>query len=549
MENKSFYEQSFTGMNRRLDPDKMGKGNCTLAVNVDLSRLTSVRKRKGTTLLGDAGISNSQVQSLIEYVTTKDNKEQRQIQMIRNNSLYFFNSDTNTWDLSGGSSTAPFVNNEQIQSVLYKNRVYYTSPNRFLCYNEGTSTITDVSPNGNDQDKIKGSCLAVGQRTLFIGNVTVNGEYLPTRVYYSWFDLVSANKGPTDQLWLPEEENLANSSTYFDVEGGYVQNIISFANTNKVYIFSDTKCYTFDINQVETNPFNALQEVFEIGCAGARSAVVVDKCLYWMDKQAKIWAWNGGVDVPIEISYIIDDNNAGDSVISQIDRSNDNLSKVVAFGIGKTIYFSVGTINIDNVVIPNAVIKLTASQDGIAGYLSLDSYPDRLLVGAIVTVNNNKSLAVGNSQNALLMNSGLNDIDLNNAEVAINSYYRTRHYDFGYSFLDKKINDFAIKFRPQFVEDPNRKIYLDVKVSIDNSTDYKDLSVVNNGVANRGRVELQTNNIKDRQKTAILYLTNAQAQGLNIGFEFGNSNKDETFELSAFGFNKVTIENNNIRIK
>jgi hypothetical protein len=537
---KPIYEDQFYGIDRRLDPDKLGDGFSTLAVNVELDRIGTVRKRKGQQAFGTLGTGVQPVQALIEYILPSG---ETQPQMVRNGTVYKYDFTT--------SSSVVIANNQfsslsQVQSETFKNRVYYCSENETLRWTNGTiGNLTEVGDVA--ENKIKAKCMAVGQRTLFVGGVTFgqsNSQVTyPDRVYYSRFD--TDKNEESDVFWNAEDETgLGNSTRYFRVEGGIVQCIISFANRNRVFIFSDTRCYAFDVNQVETNPFGALIEIFPIGCAGPKSAVVIDGVLYFMDKQAKIWAWSGNSSRPEELSFNIDDEGFGQSVISQIDKSEENISKVCAFGVGKKVYFSVGNISIDGKTLNNACIKLSSSQNGLRANISIDTFPDRILCGATITVNDQKVLLVGNSNSSLLLNRGLNDLNLAGESVAIDSYYRTKSFHFGFPFGVKKIKQMMIKYKPTEIES-----YLEVAVSLDGNTGFNPLTKPKTEPSRFGQINMYDDEYLNLgQKISKLNIPN-ELQAFTLAFEFRNQQKDETFEISTFGFESVIIEDSNLTLQ
>ena len=527
------YFDQFYGMDRRVDADKLGQGLSPLAVNVDLDRLGTVRKRKGQTILGQSGGSGQVVQAVFEFVNAAGISE---IYSVKNGSIYKYDKINDIFSVVNGGS-AKFTTNDQVQVEQFKNRVYFSSKSGNLCYFDGT-TVIDV--NTKEIDKIKATCMAVAQRTLFVGNVTFNNVTYSDRVYYSLFDTV--NRVEDDKFWEAAEEGLADSTRYFMVEGGIVRNIITFSNINRVLIFSDSKCYSFDINQVATNYLNALQDVFNIGCAGEKAATVVDGVLYWMDRKGKIWAYSGNTSRPEEISYMIDDENLGASVISQIDKSDLNLSQVSAFGIGKKVYFSIGSIGLDRESLPNACIKIAASQNGFKGYFAIDTFPSRLLCGNIATINNSQFLMVGTSENILLLNSGLNDVSSDNGELAINSYYRTRSMHFSYPFANKFIDEVMVKYKPSILANN----YLDMAVAVDGQVEYIPVTRPKTEVLTHGVINTYDPKAEYLgQKTSKIKLPN-ELKAQTISIEFSNRQLNETFEICGFGFEKISIENLNL---
>ena len=532
--NQNYYQDQFYGMERWLDNDKLPDGKSPLAVNVDLDRLGTVSKRKGTSLVGSVG-SNS-VQSIIEYINTGGESE---IHAIRNNALLKYNGS----DWANVATLTDSVN--QFSSVLFKNRVYHKSPDEYLFYEDGlTNTVV-----GSGSDRIKGKCLAVGQRTLFIGNVTITDQdndittTYRSRVYYSLFN--TTDNLPGDQFWNDAESGLLTSTRFFEIEGGQVQAMVSLKERNRVYFFTDSSCWTFDIDQVETSPQNALQEIFSIGCCGQRAVTVVDGVMYWMDKKGKVWGWAGNGTRPTEMTYSNDDQNLGRSVISQINKSDDNLSKVSAFGVGKRVYFAIGSIQIDSEVLSNAVIKISLSQNGLAGNLSLENYPDRILCGAVVKVDNSEALFVGNSKNIMRLSYGLNDVNLAGEDVAINSYYRTKHYNFKAPFLNKSIKSLIINYRPQ----PDKNTFLVLKASIDLSNEYKNISNPVEDPNDTGKIDMWDKKNKTLNQAMGMVNISPDFKAKNISVEFSNSELNQSFTLSSFSFLGLNVQDSNTAIE
>jgi hypothetical protein len=522
--NNQYFERLFNGMNRRRDPDKAGQGDCSLAVNVDLSRLGTVRKRKGSILYGQKGNTDDQVQDLIEYKNV--------LYMVRNGSVYAYNTITSLWEVK---NSGIFPSKKQVSSVIYKDRIYYTSPDENLGYITGSGAYTTV---GTGVNQIKGRCLGTAQSTLYIGNVTVDNVHYPNRVYFSLYDVDNNTEG--DQFWGEDETGLANSTNKIDLPSE-VRNITSFPNQNLIFIFTDKQCWAFDIVQAGLNSQGALISVFNIGCCGHRASTVIDGVLYWMDSQGKIWAWTGNSARPEELSYSIDDDNLSESVISQIDRSRDNLSKVHAFGLGRNLYFSVGDIILDGVVMPKACIKFTLSQDGLRSYPSIDTHPDRILCSTITTIDNNRVLVLGDSINVKILNIGLNEVNTNGQPIAISSLYRTKTYDFGMPLNQKTLNEIIIRYRPQQIEN----CYLDVKLSVNNSIAFQAISKVTDNIAGRGIINMYDPNSNLRHVLKKVSIP-PQFKGYTHAIEFSNEELNQSYEVSLFGFENVTIDNPNV---
>lgn len=527
LKTRSFFEDHFFGMNLRMDSDKIPDGASQLAVNVDLTGFKRLGQRKGTSLLGQAFEAKERIQSLQEITNANGTSTQY---MVKNGSVYKYNSKK--WIVIHSGA---FTGNINVPSVVYKQRLYMTSSENFLQYSDGA----DISDVGTGSDRIKGKSLAVGQRTLFIGNVSFNGVEYPDRVYYSRFDIDNRIEG--DEFWETSEGNLTDSTRFFRVEGGNVRAMASFANRDRVYIFSDTRCYAFNVSIASTNPFAALQEIFPIGCAGPNAVKVVSGSMYWMDRKGKMYVWGGGTTRPEEISYAIDSENTNNSIPASIDKADSNLTDIAAFGISKQIYFSVGTINIANKQIKNACIKLFLSQNGFYSYNSVDTFPERPLVGEDMTIDSSDVLVLGNSSNVVYLSDSFNDIDGNNQETAIDAFYRTKSYKFGFDLATKTISNIFIQYKPQ-PEDS----YLNVKVSEDKGLVFRAIAS-DNKEGQFGVVNMKQTESTDRQIIKRINMPN-DVRFENISFEFSNKRKDQSFEINGFGSFDVKSEEPDISL-
>lgn len=528
----SFYEDRFFGMNLRMDEDKLPDGFSPLAVNVDLTRMKTLKSRKGTVLFGQKFDTSGSVQNLIELVTPTG--FQRQL-MVKNGTLYKYTD--NLWE----NIKAGYFSQNLLSSVTYKNKVYYTSKSDAL-----SSTIGDsnISPVGTFDNQIKGKCLGVGQRTLFIGDVVINNVNYPDRVYYSRFDIDNRTEG--DEFWEEVENgivgNLNSSTRFFRVEGGIVQAISSFANRDRVYIFSDTKCYSFNVSQAETNPFSALNEIFPIGCAGPNAVTVVNSMMYWADKEGRLWAWSGGTTRPEEISYNIDSENLDKSIVTSIDKTPSNLEAICAFGYSKQIYFSVGEIALSDKRLANSCLKLFISQNGLMSYTCVDTFPERILCSHNFRIGQKNIITAGTASNVVELNTGLNDVSATGEIVAIDSFYRTRSYNFDYPLFQKKVENIYIQFKPTF----DKSNSLELLTRTERSTNY--ILISNPSTPDKfGTIEMFEEDNQILQKISKINLPN-DVQGDNISFEFANRELDGSFEITAFGTFNVKISKINIGI-
>jgi hypothetical protein len=326
------------------------------------------------------------------------------------------------------------------------------------------------------------------------------------------------------------------------VQGGNVKALASFANRDRVYIFSDNRCYSFNVVLSLTNPFGALQEIFPIGCAGPNAVIVQDGIMYWMDTGGKIWAWTGGTTVPEQISYQIDDDELKDSIVSSINKSVENMEKVAAFGIGKLIYFSTGSLSVRSRQLKNAVIKIFLSQNGLRGFTSIDTYPDRILNGAQFKIQGQDEMVCGNSSNILQMRTGLNDVTTNNTAVAVNALYQTKSYNFGYPLTTKRLGDLMITYKPQ-----SDNSELGISVYVDNSID-PNIVTASGKQDKYGKFNMKEGKSTDRRITKMVNMSQ-EVEGDTIMFEFSNNQLNQSFELHQFGAYELEIKNLNISIE
>jgi hypothetical protein len=529
----TFYENSFFGINSRLDTDKLPNGFSPLAVNMDLTKMKTLKTRKGTAIFGSP-LEANKIQNVTQLTNPDGSKTQL---MVKNGTIYKLNTNEGgrVWEIKNSGRLSSDVNT--VQSIVFKNKIYFTTENDYLCSTIGDGVVTDV---GTVDNRIKAKCIGSGQRTLFVGNVTVNNINYPDRVYYSLFDQDTLIE--TDQFWEEVEQGnpgtLATSSKFFRVEGGNVRAIVSFANRNRVYIFSDTKCYSLNVGGVQTNQFASLQEEFPVGCCGPNAAIVSNSMLYWMDQNCKMWSWNGITARPEEISYNLDSENGNASIINSISKSKENLESIAAFAFGKQLYFSVGEIRTADRILKNVVLKSFISQNGLMSYTSIDTFPDRIMLGTGITIEGSNILVVGTNAALLEMNVGLNDIQGAGGIVPVENIYQTKAYNFGFPLTTKKISNLFVQFLPT-----REDSYIDIAVCPDRGA-YQKISEVN--TINRFGV-VGTKDL-DEQKNQKIRKVNfpTESQGENIAFEFSNSSLDQGFEISAFGSTDVDVSPLNI---
>lgn len=512
-----------------MNPMDLPEGFSPLAVNCDLSRINTLRKRKGTARYGNDFNDNEQVQAIINY--NKSNGDEQGI-MIKGGALYKY--DGSKWVLIQANVVDK---GKHVAITQFNQKIYFCSKDSFLQSTDGT-TVTDAQTGA---DRIKGTALATGQNVLFIGNVTANATLYSNRVYYSYFDDDTLSK--TDQFFNPNvgSGNLATSNRYFEFEGGEIKALVSFSNRDRVYIFTATTCYTFDIAVATTNPGRAVQQVFDIGCAGPNAAKVIDGVLYWMDNKGKIWAWNGGTNRPEELSYFIDDDELNESIISSIDKSVDNMLQICAFGISKLLYFSVGSLSVNNAQIPNACIKMVLSANGLRAFVTVDSFPERILVSDIVSDNNQNIIVAGTATQVIQLRKGLNDITLDNTEKPVSFRYQTRAEDFGEPHTTKQVQHIEVRYRPQ-EKDSN----LDIAIYPDTSV--KSINVVKKDLPKKhGSLNMRGANPNDREKIKLVYVPE-NTTGDTFIVEFSNDRLNEPVEIYSYAMNNTVIKTLNVPV-
>lgn len=503
---KPVWVRDFQGMNQRQDADKIPVNSSPLLVNISLSKPGSLLKRRGSELLATAE-AGAGIQGGISYRKVDGTQDLR---IIRDGDIEVYDASTNTYSITAAGAFTP---GSKVVSVNYKERVYHISPDDFLKYETGGAT-TDV---GVGADRTTGTAIGVAQNTLFVA--------VDNKVYYSLFD--SSNNVPGDQLWEDSEASLANSTRFF-TRPNKVVTLFSYGTTGSIYAFTDTDCVTFDVAQAD-NAFGPVT-VFNIGCAGLRAVTECNGWMIWMDPQGRIWGW-GGAGTVMPFSWDLEDDANQEAIINAI--SSNDLTQVVAGTSGNEFWFDVGSVTTFGRNLTNVRIKGLLSQDLTKILWSVDTYPYRASIFITAKTDDQERAHYGavGVNNVYRIGVGANDDD-----AAINAFALTPFFNFG-ELKTYQMKGLMMKFRPQ----PNENTYLRVAYSTDINTNYSDISDPDNGISSAGVIDMY--DPQDGLRSKILeVLCPQEFRGHNVSIEIGNSQLNESFELSGIGMRLSVIE-------
>lgn len=514
----------FRGMNCRQDLDKMPAESSPLILNCDLDTTGSISSRKGTDLLGaESQNTGNGVQALLEY---KKNDGTKALKVVRDGDIDIVSADGNAITEAVASA---FSTDEQMQSTNFLNRTYYISLNNYLAYDDltsGTGSLTEVN-SGNA--RIRGACLAVSPTTMYIGQEKTN----PDRVYYS---RATSGQPNASDFWNVGETStdLANSTRYFSTITKTTA-IWYYSVRGLLYAFSETEGFEFDVTQAD-NPNAAIRKRFNVGCANPRAITEVNGWLVWMDRNGRIWGWPGtGGERPL--SWDLEDDNKGNSLISAIDKSSANLDSICAGSQGNKFYFSVGDLNYYGQSFNNVVIQGIFTQTLSSVFWSIYSLPWKPSVFTTATINNTEKLVVGSSDtdDVYQMNTGLND---NNAgvEIAINNQFITAYIDFKHPYMTKYLKKMFISYEPQQNSADNQE-YIKVEYAKNNDIAYTIISDPDNTtpVINLGVINQYNSSATLRESVGTVSLP-SEAQFRNISIKFSNNELGEAMGIKKIGY-------------
>jgi len=517
-----FVETNFLGMQQRVDAHKLPAGYSPLLINISNDKPYTWGKRPGSVILGSTLAGNG-VYGMANY---EANDGTNVLRISRSTNLYTYNPTTDAWT----SAIAAAFPASRVEATNYLNRVYWIGSGLNLSYETGSS-LTSV---GTASNKIKATCIATSQNTLYVGNVTSVGGGAVSyqdRVYYSLFRGATT---ATDQLF-EDTETLATSTRWFSV-GAPIKCLYPNPDSGQLLVFTSKQCFLFDITFPNNNYGPRL--LFNIGCANQRSVTTCNGWLVWMDNEARIWAW-GGAGKPIPLSWDIEDDSYEEAIINKIPRSQ--LSSVCAGSDKNKFYFSVGPITTYGTTFSNCVIRGLATQSFDSILWSLDYYPYKFSIFANTYISD-KQVLVGACTNndAYLLNTGTNDNG-----TAINAIAKTRFIDFD-SYYDTKTDDIIlIEYRPQSAESTNLK----VAYAVDGSTSYTAVSDPDAGqpLTAYGSLDMYNSSYSTKLNDLKYIFMPKGIKFRRISIEISNNQVSEDFEISSIGLRVQTIEKLNTR--
>ncbi len=524
---------SFGGISQRQDMDQISDNYSPLTVNVSNDKPGTWSKRNGIPQLGST--RSGGIKGLIEWnantaAMTNANQRVRYFRgtnVAGRNNLETVDVSNGTFNINDTSQTVI----DYVDSVNYIDRVYHISPSNYLSYETGSALAQVATAN------IRGKCLATAQNTLFVGNVNVLNSIIvdyQSRVYYSDF----TSNIPTDNFYdTAKGQNITNTTNYFTVLAPVV-GLFNFSATGLLYVFTRDACYSFDVRLLE-NRIGPLKK-FNIGLINKKAICECNGAMYWMDYEGRIWSWSG-YGLPQNVSWELQDDENGEAVLSQLDRSN--LNAFAAGTIYNKIYFSLGQslITYKGQTVANPVLRGLLTQNMQSITWGIDDFPVKPAMFTTTIINNSRKLVFGslNTDDIYYINSGTND----GTNIAINAYANTKFLDFGLQLYRKQFLRLLIKYKPQ----PVAGTYLVVKWAVDGVLPYTTLSDPTyvgggspaTGTAVRGTIDMNIGYTSTSFfYTQALELPN-ECIGKSISVQVGNSKVNQRFEVSAIGIEFV----------
>ena len=514
-------QTDISGMMCRMDADKIPDNKSPFLLNVELGKETNISKRNGSQLIGTNQESASFVQGGIDFVRYDGTRDLR---VVVNGNIKKYNPATSGWS---NVATSVFNTSSKVQMVLFNNKVYYISPNDNMVSEDSMGNITTIGSGGNE---IKGQNLTVAENALFISNINSIANSTVTQGDRCYFSFTSTNT-PSDQLWTNTtgQNTLATSTRFFTALSPIVASF-SLGVSGISYHFTDSATYAFDLRFL--NNLIGPQKVADFGICGPRAVTMCNGFLLWMDSNARIWAY-GGVGLPVPLSYYIEDDFYGNSLISKIDKTQ--LSNVCAGSFNNTFYFSIGNVTYFNETVNGCIIKgllpphFGMMLDPSVVKWSIDNYPEQPAFFINAKINKIPMVLFGSNstQNLYQMNLGGSYADNNQA---INMKIKTKFYSFGDFFISNKSSDIFIKYKPQTT--PNT--YLKTKFSTDMNLNYTTISdPLANQTATNGVINMYDAN-STTTTDAVQTLTMPSMQRFRtLSLEFSNNVINQGTEISS----------------
>lgn len=460
----------FQGLNSRQDISKIPDEKSIFLRNVSLSKLGTLVKRFGSSILGNPSVA-SLIQGAIEYYQYSGT---RNIIAMSNGNINFF--DGSNWRTIASSvfTPTPLVN-----MALFNNKVYMVSPNDNLISLDSNNQILTVGDNGN---QISGKNICQIQNTLFISNITGVGGYSVSQQDRCYFSFTNGSIS-TDQFYTNAagQNTILTSQRFFTLHSPIIASF-AFGVTGLSYHFTEDACYQFDLRT--TSNLLGPQKVFNIGICGPRAICECNGFMIFMDKNGRIWVW-GGTGLPSNISIDIDDDMYGDSLIASLNKAN--LSSVAAGSLLNHFYFSIGNITFQNEVLNNVIIKGMISQNIYKipqAIFSHDDYPIQANIFLKAKLNNIDNLFFGSNSTGDIWQMNVNQYNDNNAAIPME--VMTKFLNFGEYFNTKESTELFIKYRPQTYF----KNYLVVSYAINSNINYTIISDPVNNVQGNGIINM-----------------------------------------------------------
>jgi len=322
---------------------------------------------------------------------------------------------TGSWTtISGISTTWDNYADSQPDMENYLGRTFivgYKSDSTFLPNALIDATTFKTSDDTMLTDMPQGKYIVRYRDLLYVLHAKTGGTVYPTRVYYC--------DEPTAGFiaW-------ANLSTTF-IEFGYDDGDVITGGAealDRLIVFKTNSMWKYDESSVE--------KVADIGCDSNRSIKVINKVLYWYNRDG-FWRWRGGQPELISAKaqpYIDAMNQA-------------SLLDVVAVPYNGTEYRAfIGTITVEDITYTNAWFCWDTRREKC--YIRCTATPGK---SACVYVENGKRRAYfGNDDGYVYKFATPVDKDYTDAGAEIDSFFITKNLDYGAPEIKKIVNQMTV---------------------------------------------------------------------------------------------------------
>lgn len=366
------------------------------SINVNFDKMGSARTRRGTTLLGTAGVLSGNLLGLYEF---RDSGAGVNNQIIAVNGTVVYYLSGTTWT----SKRTTLTSGSKARFTTFLDFVFMVNGTEATAIWDGNPSNSFITT-GNAASAPTGTFIENYRSRVWIAG----NSSKPDRVYYS--SVPSAIATPII-TWSTDD----TTGDWIDISPMDGENITGLKRAKgALLVFKNNHLYRiFSVNQADPDP------QINIGTYSQESIVEAENGIYFHHPTGIFIYSDGAIK---RISKPIQD------VIDNITLAN--YSKVCGWNNGDYVYFSVGNITMNGITYSNVVVRYTISSQVWTIY----SYPTQFLVSS----NYNDSsvlykLAGDNGGSVLKTDTGNTD-----NTTPINFSLITRPYTFDGVFYTKK---------------------------------------------------------------------------------------------------------------